>query len=133
MKKSNKLIILGVVLLVVIILVRSSIFIVTEGRQAIITQFGRPIGKAYTKAGPYFKTPFLHEVRYVDNGFCLGTDIPIKSLLRIKNISRLTLPLAGEWWMPLNLFKPFAMRPGPRPGSMPFLTRPLGMLFPIKT
>ena len=41
-------------------------YIVTEGRQAIITQFGRPIGKTITSAGLHFKTPFMQDVRYVD-------------------------------------------------------------------
>ena len=52
--------------ILILILGKSSLFIVMEGRQAIITQFGRPIGKAYTNAGIYLKAPFLHEVRYVD-------------------------------------------------------------------
>lgn len=44
----------------------SSIFIVTEGRQAIKTQFGRPVGTPVTEAGPHLKLPFIQDVRYVD-------------------------------------------------------------------
>ncbi len=44
----------------------SAVFIVTEGRQAIKTQFGRPIGQPVTEAGPHFKIPFIQDVRYVD-------------------------------------------------------------------
>lgn len=44
----------------------SSFFVIREGQQAIITQFGLPVGTPYTRAGPYFKTPFIQEVRYVD-------------------------------------------------------------------
>lgn len=44
----------------------SSAYIVTEGRQAIITQFGKPVGKPITKAGLHFKNPFTQKVRYVD-------------------------------------------------------------------
>ena len=44
----------------------SSLYIVTEGQQAIRTQFGRPIGKADTTAGLYIKIPFIQDIRYVD-------------------------------------------------------------------
>ncbi len=44
----------------------ASFFIVTEGEQAIITQFGRPVGQPIGKAGAYFKIPFLQEVRRVE-------------------------------------------------------------------
>src|SRR5690606_14215737 len=44
----------------------SSLFIVTEGRQAIITQFGRPIGEPISMAGMHFKAPFIQDVRFVD-------------------------------------------------------------------
>ena len=64
--KSSKYLFLIIVAVVGFIIAKSSLFIVTEGRQAIITQFGKPIGKAYTKAGLYFKAPFFHEVLYVD-------------------------------------------------------------------
>lgn len=43
-----------------------SFFIVTEGQQAILTQFGKPIGQPVTEAGAHFKLPFLQDVRYVD-------------------------------------------------------------------
>ncbi len=46
--------------------VLSSAFVVTEGRQAIKTQFGRPIGQPVTEAGLHFKMPFIQDVRYVD-------------------------------------------------------------------
>lgn len=44
----------------------SSAYIVTEGRQAIITQFGKPVGEPITQAGLHFKNPFTQKVRYVD-------------------------------------------------------------------
>lgn len=43
-----------------------SAYIVPEGRQAVITQFGRPIGKPVTSAGMHFKLPFVQKVQYVD-------------------------------------------------------------------
>ncbi|MFZ0013677.1 MAG: protease modulator HflC, partial [Acidimicrobiia bacterium] len=34
-----------------------------EGQQAIIVQFGRPVGETVVKAGLHFKLPFVQEVR----------------------------------------------------------------------
>ena len=45
---------------------KTAFFTLGEGRQAIITQFGKPIGNPITEAGLHFKTPFVQEVRYVD-------------------------------------------------------------------
>ena len=44
----------------------NSIYIVDEGQQTILTQFGEPIGETKTEAGLYFKTPFIQKVRYFD-------------------------------------------------------------------
>jgi len=62
---------LGKIILVLLIiggwtLFNTSFFLVNEGQQAIITQFGRPIGDPITEAGFHFKMPFTQEVRYVD-------------------------------------------------------------------
>lgn len=55
-----------VVIFALIVVGKSSLFILHEGRQAIITEFGKPVGKPKTKAGLHFKKPFVQEVRYVD-------------------------------------------------------------------
>ncbi len=41
-------------------------FILPEGQQAVITQFGAPVGEPVTKAGLKFKTPFIQMVQYFD-------------------------------------------------------------------
>ena len=51
---------------VVFIIFKTVCFIIPEGRQAIITEFGRPVGKPITQAGLHFKVPFIQDVRYVD-------------------------------------------------------------------
>lgn len=38
-------------------------YILEEGQQAVITQFGRPVGQPSTEAGLKFKTPFIQKVR----------------------------------------------------------------------
>lgn len=60
----NKLLVVGIIVFSVVL--KTSIYIVTEGQQVIITQFGRPVKEPISKAGFYFKLPFLQEVRYVD-------------------------------------------------------------------
>ena len=44
----------------------SSIYTVSEVEQAIITQFGRPIGGPVTDAGLKFKAPFIQDVNLID-------------------------------------------------------------------
>lgn len=53
-------------LVIGVIVAKMCLFVVTEGEQAIITQFGDPLGDPITEAGLHFKVPFLHEARYVD-------------------------------------------------------------------
>ena len=64
--KLSKIVYFFIVLISLIIVGNSSLFIVTEGRQAIVTQFGRPIGQPIVTAGLHFKKPFVEEVRFVD-------------------------------------------------------------------
>ena len=54
----------GGVLVVAILLVLSGTFYtLEEGQQAIIVQFGRPVGDLVTEAGLHVKLPFVQEVR----------------------------------------------------------------------
>ncbi len=64
-----KQIISGVVILgivVVAVLLKASMYVVEETQQAIITQFGKPVGVPSTEAGLHFKQPFVQKVHYVD-------------------------------------------------------------------
>lgn len=62
----NKSVVLLVVLFVFGIVLKSTFFEVSEGKQAIITQFGKPVGEPITEAGLHMKTPFIQEARFVD-------------------------------------------------------------------
>ena len=53
---------LVVILLIAALLASGAFFTVTEGQQALITQFGKPVGGPYTQAGLYFKVPLIQEV-----------------------------------------------------------------------
>ncbi len=41
-------------------------FILPEGKQVVVTQFGAPVGEPTTEAGLHFKTPFIQDVRYFE-------------------------------------------------------------------
>jgi len=55
-----------VVVAALIIVVMNGFFILPEGRQAVITQFGRPVGKPIVDAGLHYKTPFIQDVTYFE-------------------------------------------------------------------
>ena len=48
--------------LAVFIIGFSSIYIINEAEQAVVTQFGKPVGGAITDAGLHFKTPLIQTV-----------------------------------------------------------------------
>ena len=53
-----------VILLAVAVLAASgALYVVEEGQQAIVLQFGRPVGSPVTEAGLHFKIPFIQDVR----------------------------------------------------------------------
>ena len=72
----NKGIIFAIVILVGIIIVKNSVYVLNPGQQAIITQFGKPIGAPKTEAGFGVKTPFVQKVRYVDKRILNWDGIP---------------------------------------------------------
>src|ERR1700681_902638 len=47
-------------------LLMSALYTVSEVEQAIITQFGRPVGAPVTAAGLKFKMPFIQDVNLID-------------------------------------------------------------------
>ena len=56
----------AVILIAVGVTVWDGFFIVPEGKQAVITQFGAPVGEPVQEAGLKFKTPFIQVVQYFD-------------------------------------------------------------------
>ena len=51
-----------IILLAVLIIGYSSIYIINEAEQAVVTQFGKPVGGAITEAGIHFKIPIIQTV-----------------------------------------------------------------------
>lgn len=67
--KNIKLISTLVVGLVALIVLLSSVFIVNETEQVVVTQFGRPIGEAITSPGIHFKVPFIQKANFFDKRY----------------------------------------------------------------
>jgi len=53
-------------LVAIIIIIGNSFFILKEGEQAIVIQFGKPVGNTSTDAGLYFKIPLIQNVIIFD-------------------------------------------------------------------
>jgi membrane protease subunit HflC len=64
----NKIIrtILIILIIALIVTVANGFYVLEEGRQAVITQFGRPVGQPVTEAGLHFKVPYIQEVTYFE-------------------------------------------------------------------
>jgi membrane protease subunit HflC len=59
-------IIIAAVLILGFITLREATFVIDQAEQAIIVQFGEPIGGPISEPGLHFKTPFVQEVRRFD-------------------------------------------------------------------
>ena len=62
-------VILGVIVFAVILLLLSSVYVIHETNQVIITQFGKPVGDPINTPGLKFKIPFIWKVNYFDRRF----------------------------------------------------------------
>jgi membrane protease subunit HflC len=63
MKSSIKATIIFLSIAVIFVVLGSTFYILEEGQQAIIVQFGRPVGDTITEAGLQVKLPFIQVVR----------------------------------------------------------------------
>ena len=54
-----------VILGIAAIVLYSSAYVVEEGKQVIVTQFGKPVDDVQ-EAGLHFKTPFIQEAYYLE-------------------------------------------------------------------
>lgn len=64
MKQFAQFLLVGLVLAAIVI-IYDGFFILEEGKQAVITQFGAPVASK-TEAGLHFKKPFFHQVTYFE-------------------------------------------------------------------
>jgi len=98
-------IIAGVIILLVIggASLYSSAYTVTEGKQAIVTQFGKPKG-AIQEPGLYFKLPFIQEVHYLERRLLPWDGAPESMQTRDKK--RIDIDVWARWRIvdPMNFF-----------------------------
>ncbi|MFH0856085.1 MAG: protease modulator HflC [Candidatus Omnitrophota bacterium] len=68
MRALRLVIIILAVLSAVVILVFAigAIYVIQEGKQVVITQFGKPVGAPITSAGLHFKQPLIQEAHYFE-------------------------------------------------------------------
>lgn len=66
MTKQVRNISITVVFLIVFIVFLSSLYVVSETNQVIITQWGKPIGGTITKPGLHMKVPFIQKANYFE-------------------------------------------------------------------
>jgi membrane protease subunit HflC len=62
-------IILGLIIVLGFFVLFLSAFVVDEREQAIITQFGKPVGEPIVTPGVHFKVPFIQTVHFFDKRF----------------------------------------------------------------
>lgn len=55
-----------IVVILVVIFASGAFYIVNEGEQVVITEFGRPVGEPIVSAGLKIKTPFIQQVHRFD-------------------------------------------------------------------
>jgi membrane protease subunit HflC len=66
MKNQTKYVVIGILAFLLIIVLASSIYKVSETNQVIITQFGEPKGSAVTAPGLHLKVPFIQKTNYFE-------------------------------------------------------------------
>lgn len=66
---NNKAILIIIIVLLGIITLSNTIFILDETQQAIVTQFGKPVGKSRVNPGINFKVPFIQTIQMFDKRY----------------------------------------------------------------
>jgi membrane protease subunit HflC len=75
MKQIAQFFLAGLVLLA-IVLVYDGFFILEEGKQVVITQFGAPVGDPVTEAGLHFKMPFIQHTQIFEKKILIWDGAP---------------------------------------------------------
>ncbi len=90
--------------IVVAALALSAIYVIPEGQQAVITEFGKPV-KAVTQAGPYWRIPFVQEVNRMEKRLLPWDGAPQN--MPTKDKRRIFIDVWARWRIvdPLKFFK----------------------------
>ena len=57
---------INIIVLLLILVISNSLYVIKESEQTIVTQFGKPIGKAKTVSGLHWKLPLIQTVSKFD-------------------------------------------------------------------
>ena len=60
---------IAVLILFLLIAANASVYVLDETQQAIVTQFGKPVGEPRTTPGLNFKAPFIQKVQFFDKRY----------------------------------------------------------------
>jgi len=103
--KNTKLIIGLVVLVLLLIVLRTTLYTVSEKEQVVITQFGKPVGEAIVTPGLKVKKPFIHTVNKFEKRFLEWDGDPEK--LTTKDKTYIFVDCYARWQIsdPLLFFK----------------------------
>ncbi len=76
----GKLISLVILIIIALIVLGSAFYVIGESEQAIITQFGKPVGDAITASGLHVKIPFIHSIHRFEKRILIwdgeGSEVP---------------------------------------------------------
>ena len=83
-----------VVLGIAAIMLYSSVYVVQEGKQVIVTQFGKPVADVQ-ESGLHFKSPFIQEVHYLEKRLLPWDGAPESMQTRDKK--RIDIDVWARW------------------------------------
>lgn len=89
------LVAMTVVALMAVVLVAASVYTLDETEQAVVIQFGRPVGEAVTAPGLHFKKPFVQEVRRFDKRILAWDGAPDEITTRAREF--ITVDATARW------------------------------------
>jgi modulator of FtsH protease HflC len=107
MKKAAGLLIFLIVIAGAFVLFNSA-YTVSETEQAIITQFGKPVGEPITEAGLNFRTPFVQEVNMIEKRILewdgKATEMPTKdkTYISVDTFGRWRISDAKQYFLRLR-------------------------------
>jgi len=94
MKKAAGLLTLILVAAAAFVLFNSA-YTVSQTQQAIITQFGKPVGEPITEAGLHFRTPFVQEVHMIEKRILEWDGRPTE--MPTKDKTYISVDTFGRW------------------------------------
>jgi membrane protease subunit HflC len=96
---------------VAVIVLNNAVYVVSEGQQAIVTQFGAPVGKV-SFSGLHYKLPFVQKVKYFEQRILKWDGDP--NQIPTKDKKFIWIDITARWKIvdPLLFFKTVATERG---------------------